>query len=60
MKRLSSPESLHEVSPAGARHPSFGEAFLFSDRRHKGILFRSKTGALRLHIGFSKITLFPG
>jgi chromate transporter len=29
MKRLSSPESLHEVSPEGARHPSFGEAFLF-------------------------------
>jgi len=26
----------------------------------KSILFRSKTGALRLHIGFSKITLFPG
>jgi hypothetical protein len=26
----------------------------------KSILFRLKTGALRLHIGFSKITLFPG
>jgi chromate transporter len=29
MKSLSSPESLHGVPPESARHPSFGEAFLF-------------------------------
>ena len=29
MKRLSSPQSLHGVPPESARHPSFGEAFLF-------------------------------
>src|SRR6202047_1514316 len=29
MKRLSSPESLHEVSPENARHPTCGEAFRF-------------------------------